>query len=80
MIVVCGMPAQTPTTITAGSAYLKSSEPVGVPGEPELAEDLVHGPERGWSISRHMIATITGGIAHGTRASVRASQRSLSRG
>ena len=35
------------------------------------------GPERGCSISRHMIATITGGIAHGIRARVRASQRSL---
>ena len=72
-IVVCGMPAQTPTTMTAGSAVLKSPSQLVVPSNPNVRMTLFTGPEFGLSISRHMMAMITGGIAHGTSASVRVS-------
>ena len=70
------MPAHTPTTITAGSAVEKSPSRLKLPLKPRSRAQVLMGPEFGFSSSRHMIATTTGGIAQGTRASDRASQRS----
>lgn len=58
---------------------------IGDPRERDIRFTFKHdrGPGRiqpisGWYTRRHMIATMTGGVAQGTRASVRASQRKRS--
>ena len=77
-IVVCGIPAQTPTRITAGSAQVKlESQSVVSPGMWKRRRISFRIPAWGWKKSFHMIPTITEGMAHGTSASDRASQRPL---
>ncbi len=76
-MVVCGIPAQTPTTMTAGRAVVTSPRRLKSPSSPTPLAHSLRGPEFGLSISRHMMATTTGGIAHGTNASVLASHPSL---
>ena len=74
--VVCGMPAQTPTRITAGRAQLKlESQSVVSPGRCVRRRISLRIPACGWKKSFHMIPTITEGMAHGTSARERASQR-----
>ena len=74
--VVWGIPAQTPTRITAGSAQVKlESQSVVSPGMWVRRRISFRIPACGWKKSFHMIPTTTAGIAHGTRASERASQR-----
>ena len=75
---VCGIPAQTPTRITAGSAQVKlESQSVVSPGMWKRRRISFRIPACGWKKSFHMIPTITDGIAQGTSASERASQRPL---
>ena len=66
-IVVCGMPAQTPTRITAGSAHVKlDSQSVCRARQMQpRASSSFRIPACGWKISRHMIPMITAFIAHG---------------
>ena len=46
-MVVCGMPAQTPTTITAGSAVLEVAEQVELAEAERPAQAPLTGPELG---------------------------------
>ena len=72
-MVVWGIPAQTPTRITAGSAQLKlESQSVVSPGRCRRRRISFRIPACGWKKSFHMIPTITDGIAQGTSASERA--------